>query len=592
MGFFPFQPEGGGGGAVDSVFGRTGTVTATSGDYAVGQVTGAAPLASPAFTGTPAGPTAAAGTSTTQLATTAFVEALAANKVIWLVPSGDVTGAADAAAINSAVTSVAGLGSAVIALLPVAPWYIECAQVVINRSGLYLQATGCILNAVGAGTMIDMHDSADFETRTVHGGGWIAPGPVIDGTATTGSSAPFHGGDILQLGVFFRSQNFTAGTTSKGCWLDNRFFWTEQAYGRVFTENCTAGTVFDVSAGNTTNTGSFERCNLELYTDQGLPASDGVVFQNGAFVQDGILGLYGNFGTSASPLTSAALRITGSTPAGVAQAAVSNISNSVLNIGYECDQVTGSNAPFSVFFGSGSNYVTLCTGNIDFGAAFAFQPSNSSGNFNFAGNISGDDTLQSVYVMNQVQASQIALFGAIDAGTLQADAFGNLQVIPADANTYDAGQLLVQTTAPTNGTTGTAAQNVTGLVTPPLLAGAVYHLDILLSFEPTVAGGVTNFGLAAGAGLTLSAISMGSLIGGMGTSAEAGTAGYVTSTSLSATMWASPTRAGTSGFGYCHLWGKVTVNAAGTLQVVFANGTSADTATVAAGATMLVRPAN
>jgi hypothetical protein len=40
------------GGSVSSVFGRTGAVTATSGDYAVAQVTGAAPLASPTFTGT------------------------------------------------------------------------------------------------------------------------------------------------------------------------------------------------------------------------------------------------------------------------------------------------------------------------------------------------------------------------------------------------------------------------------------------------------------------------------------------------------------------------------------------------------------
>lgn len=42
---------GGGGGAVSSVFSRSGAVTAQSGDYAVGQVTGAAPTASPTFTG-------------------------------------------------------------------------------------------------------------------------------------------------------------------------------------------------------------------------------------------------------------------------------------------------------------------------------------------------------------------------------------------------------------------------------------------------------------------------------------------------------------------------------------------------------------
>ncbi len=44
------------GGAVSSVFGRTGTVVATSGDYSVAQITGAAPLASPTFTGSPTVP--------------------------------------------------------------------------------------------------------------------------------------------------------------------------------------------------------------------------------------------------------------------------------------------------------------------------------------------------------------------------------------------------------------------------------------------------------------------------------------------------------------------------------------------------------
>jgi len=89
---------------VQSVFGRTGAVTAQSGDYTVGQVTNAASVlntlaqfaattsaqlagvltdetgsgaavfaSSPALAGTPTAPTAGAGTSTTQIATTAFV---------------------------------------------------------------------------------------------------------------------------------------------------------------------------------------------------------------------------------------------------------------------------------------------------------------------------------------------------------------------------------------------------------------------------------------------------------------------------------------------------------------------------------------
>ena len=48
-------------------------MAAVSGDYSVGQVTGAAPLASPLFTGAPAGPTPAVGDNSTKLATTAYV---------------------------------------------------------------------------------------------------------------------------------------------------------------------------------------------------------------------------------------------------------------------------------------------------------------------------------------------------------------------------------------------------------------------------------------------------------------------------------------------------------------------------------------
>lgn len=58
---------------VSTVFTRAGAVTAQTGDYSVAQVTGAAPLASPTLTGVPAAPTAVKGTTTTQLATTAFV---------------------------------------------------------------------------------------------------------------------------------------------------------------------------------------------------------------------------------------------------------------------------------------------------------------------------------------------------------------------------------------------------------------------------------------------------------------------------------------------------------------------------------------
>jgi hypothetical protein len=119
-----------GGGSVASVFGRSGTVVATTGDYTVSQVTGAAPLASPALTGTPtfAGSTSgttglrasavASGTltlpaGTDTLATQTYVTGqgyLSSNQSITL--SGDVTGSG-----TTAITTAIGSGKVTNAML-------------------------------------------------------------------------------------------------------------------------------------------------------------------------------------------------------------------------------------------------------------------------------------------------------------------------------------------------------------------------------------------------------------------------------------------------------------------------------------------
>ncbi len=61
--------------SITSVFGRSGpSITAQVGDYNVGQITGAAPLNSPIFSGTPKAPTQLQGDNSTNLATTAYVD--------------------------------------------------------------------------------------------------------------------------------------------------------------------------------------------------------------------------------------------------------------------------------------------------------------------------------------------------------------------------------------------------------------------------------------------------------------------------------------------------------------------------------------
>jgi hypothetical protein len=96
------------GGAVTSVNTLTGAVV-----LGVANISGAAPLASPTFTGTPAAPTATAGTNTTQLATTQFVTSAVSTAVSPLAPlaSPTFTGRAQSPAYSfstSALGSVSG----------------------------------------------------------------------------------------------------------------------------------------------------------------------------------------------------------------------------------------------------------------------------------------------------------------------------------------------------------------------------------------------------------------------------------------------------------------------------------------------------
>ena len=91
---------------VASFNGRSGAVSPQTGDYTAAQV-GAAALASPAFTGVPTAPTAAPATNTTQLATTAYADAIAALKANLASPTFTGVPAAPTAAVDTNTTQVA-----------------------------------------------------------------------------------------------------------------------------------------------------------------------------------------------------------------------------------------------------------------------------------------------------------------------------------------------------------------------------------------------------------------------------------------------------------------------------------------------------
>ena len=70
---------------VTSIFGRTGAVVATSGDYSVAQITGAAPLANPTFTGDVGMPTRTQGDNAAYGASTAYVDTAVATAVVGVL---------------------------------------------------------------------------------------------------------------------------------------------------------------------------------------------------------------------------------------------------------------------------------------------------------------------------------------------------------------------------------------------------------------------------------------------------------------------------------------------------------------------------
>jgi hypothetical protein len=305
---------------------------------------------------------------------------------LLIEPSGDTSGTTDTAAVNAALTALPSGGGSV--RFATGAFYVTCGSVSVNKSGVYFYGSGkwaTYINAVGAGDVFRMQDTSTYSSRVVYGGGFI--GMTIDGTAITGTSSGIHAGDILQLTFDVAVQNFTSGS-SAGVHFDNASYWTEQARGIIYAQNCVSHVVFDVS-GATTSTGSYMRSELEIYINQVTPSYDGCVFQNGAFITNGSLKLRGNFGGSGSTLTSAVLRLTGATPGGHAPVTNSNITDSYLDVGVEL--AAGTFNPQTIVFGTGCSITGI--GLLNFGAAGAFTASNNSGNVTGVFEITGDSTL-------------------------------------------------------------------------------------------------------------------------------------------------------------------------------------------------------
>jgi Pectate lyase superfamily protein len=226
----------------------------------------------------------------------------------------DPTGAADStAAIQTAINALPATGG--VLYLPAGTYKVS-GTVTCTTVPVYFLGDGCwatTLEFAGTGDCVRIYDPVTYSSRTRFSGGFC--GITIDGTSAGAGSTGLHVGDLLQYELDMTVQNFS-GAGSIGVHLDNTYYWTEQLRGRIHAQHCASHVVFDCSGNLATSSGSFERCDLDIYIDQKNTSFDGVVFRNGAMTGNGSLRIRGNFGPAASALSSAVLRLTGSTPAG------------------------------------------------------------------------------------------------------------------------------------------------------------------------------------------------------------------------------------------------------------------------------------
>jgi hypothetical protein len=309
----------------------------------------------------------------------------------------DPTGAADSTvAIQKAINALPATGGVV--YLPAGTYTVSGTLTCTTVPAYFLGdgAWATILRFTGTGDCVRIYDPTTYSSRTRYSGGFC--GITIDGINAGAGSTGLHVGDLLQYELDLTVQNFR-GTGSIGVHLDNTYYWTEQLYGRIYAQSCTSHVVFDCSGSQATSSGSFERCDLDIYINQEDAFYDGVVFQNGAFTGNGSLRIRGNFASNTSAVNSAVLRLTGSTPAGRQLPSSSGIVNHMLDIGVECGSAAFT--PQTIAFGSAANTIWGCHGALNFGIGSDqhFSPSNNAGNLGgFQGPVIGDSTLPGPWV--------------------------------------------------------------------------------------------------------------------------------------------------------------------------------------------------
>lgn len=205
------------------------------------QTTAAAPLASPAFTGTPTAPTAAVGTNTTQLATTAFVNSEIANDAPTKTGGGasgswgiSVTGNAATATTLQTARTINGTSFNGSANITTANWGTS-RTITIGSTGKSVDGSANISWTVAEiGALANVTPGTSGNVLTSNGTSWVSQAPPTAGqylgTAATKAIA-FNSNTIgenitvttglngLSAGPITISNGFTVTINSGAVWV-------------------------------------------------------------------------------------------------------------------------------------------------------------------------------------------------------------------------------------------------------------------------------------------------------------------------------------------------------------------------------------
>ena len=200
--------------------GRTGAISLMGNDISAA---GGALLAGPAFTGAPTAPTAVPGTSTTQLATTAFVQAALSGISVGVASFNTRTGA-----VTLALSDITGAGGAPLASpaltgVPTGPTAAPGTNTNQLATTAFVQAAQTQVTvqtfSSGSGTYVSPAGARRIKVRLIGGGGGggsfaagAAGGNTTFGPHTAGGGGPggvgaggVAGNNVLGSGSFFGS---------------------------------------------------------------------------------------------------------------------------------------------------------------------------------------------------------------------------------------------------------------------------------------------------------------------------------------------------------------------------------------------------